>query len=86
MKSVVDVVGVPIPRRKLRGVNKVRIRKEGNAIAVEPAAWRADPIINLGKNSVVAGVPDGAENHDIYLYGWSTGKSAGFAPFGILSP
>ena len=69
MMSVVDVDGVPIPRRMLRRVKEVRIRKEGSAIAVKPAVWRADPIFNLGKNSVEVGVPDGAENHDAHLYG-----------------
>jgi virulence-associated protein VagC len=68
MKAVVGDTGVLIPRRMLRGVKEVEIRKQGRNIVVEPSAKESDPVFNLGKAPVRVGVDDGASAHDEYLY------------------
>lgn len=69
MKAVVGNTGVLIPRRMLRGVKEVEIRKDGRTIVVEPASLAADPVFNLGTKPVRVGADDGAEHHDTHLYG-----------------
>ncbi|MSQ70707.1 MAG: hypothetical protein EXR27_05360 [Betaproteobacteria bacterium] len=71
MKAVVGNTGVLIPRRMLRGVKEVEIRKQGRNIVVEPSARESDPIFDLGKTPVRSGVDDSAENHDAHLYNGS---------------
>jgi virulence-associated protein VagC len=71
MKAVVGASGVLIPRRMLRGVKEVEIRKEGRSIVVEPTARESDPVFELGKTPVRSGIDDGAEHHDAHLYGGS---------------
>ncbi len=71
MKAVVGDTGVLIPRRMLRVVKEVEIRKQGRNIVVEPSARDSDPIFDLGKTPVRSGVNDGAERHDAHLYNGS---------------
>ena len=71
MKAMVGDAGVLIPRRMLRGVKEVEIRKQGRNIVVEPSARESDPIFNLGESPVRSGVDDGAATHDAYLYSGS---------------
>ena len=71
MKAVVGDTGVLIPRRMLRGVKEVEIRKEGRKIVVEPARQESDPAFGLGRNPVSVGVSDAAEHHDAHLYAMS---------------
>jgi virulence-associated protein VagC len=71
MKAVVGDTGVLIPRRMLRGVKEVEIRKQGRNVVVEPSAKESDPLFNLGKAPVCVGVKDGSSAHDEYLYGGS---------------
>ena len=71
MKAAVGITGVLIPRRMLRGVKEVEIRKQGRNILVEPSARKSDPVFDLGKTPVHTGVNDGAEHHDAHLYNGS---------------
>lgn len=71
MKTIVGDTGVLIPRRMLRGVKEVEIRKQGRNMVVEPSAQDSDPIFDLGKSPVHSGVNDGAEHHDAHLYNGS---------------
>lgn len=71
MKAVVGTTGVLIPRRMLRGVKEVEIRKQGRNIVVEPSTRESDPVFELGKTPVRSGVNDGAERHDAHLYSGS---------------
>jgi virulence-associated protein VagC len=71
MKAIVGDTGVLIPRRMLRGVKEVDIRKQGRNIVVEPSTRHSDPIFDLGKTPVHSGVNDGAEHHDAHLYNGS---------------
>ena len=68
MKAVVGDTGVLIPRRLLRGVKVVEIRKDGRKIVVEPARLESDPVFSLGRTPVHVGADDGAEDHDAHLY------------------
>lgn len=71
MKAVVGETGVLIPRRMLRGVKEVEIRKQGRNILVEPSPRESDPVFDLGKTPVRSGANDGAEHHDAHLYNGS---------------
>ena len=68
MKAVVGDAGVLIPRRMLRGVKEVEIRKQGRNIVVEPAERETDPVFGLGEHPVRSGARDGAESHDAHVY------------------
>lgn len=68
MKALVEEKGVLIPKRMLRGVKQVEIRKERSAIIVEPTALNNDPIFELGKKPVRTGVTNGSVKHDEHLY------------------
>lgn len=68
VKAVVSAAGVLIPRRMLRGVKEVEIRKSGRNIVVEPAGPADDPIFTLGTAPVRVGTRSGAAGHDAHLY------------------
>lgn len=68
MKAKVTERGIVIPKDFLEGVEEVEIRRENGLIVVVPTT-RGDPILELGKNPIVCGVPDASEHHDKYLYG-----------------
>lgn len=67
MKARVTKEGVMIPKRLLKGVDEVEIRKERNLILIVPHLKR-DPLLNLGTNPVSCDAPDASENLDKYLY------------------
>ena len=66
MKATVTPTGVTIPRRLLRGVRQVDIRRENGAILVVPTD-KEDPVRRLGKHPVRCGMPDASEKHDRYV-------------------
>jgi virulence-associated protein VagC len=71
MKAKVTRRGLAIPKEMLVGMEEVEIRKEDQRIVISPIP-KADPIFALGKHPVECGMPDGAEHHDRYLYGYGT--------------
>jgi virulence-associated protein VagC len=68
MKVKVTEKGVLIPRKFLKGVKEVDVRRQNGLIVVVPLGEK-DSIFNLGKNPVKSGVTDGSVNHDKYIYG-----------------
>ena len=69
MKAVVQDNGLLIPKRLLRGVVQVSIRKEKGRIVVTPAdAPDVDPILALGSMPVKTRLRNAAAKHDEYLY------------------
>ena len=68
MKVKVTEKGVVIPRKLLKGIKEVEIRRQNGLIVVVPVGEK-DPIFNIGKNPVKSGVTDGSINHDKYIYG-----------------
>ena len=68
MKAAVKDNGVLIPKRLLKGVKEVEIRKERNLIVVTPTTLLDDPVFALGKQPVRVGVTDGSLQHDDYIY------------------
>lgn len=69
MKASVKKDGVLIPKRLLKGVKQVEIRKQGAQIIVLPVSSEADPIFDLGSKPGRSGRRDIAARHDEYLYG-----------------
>ena len=67
MKTKVTEKGVLVPKKFLKGVEEVEIRKENGLILVVPLT--DDPILRLGKRPVRGDERDASENHDSYLYG-----------------
>lgn len=68
MKASVKKDGVLIPKKLLKGVKQVEIRKEGGRIIVLPIPAPDDPIWGLGSNPGRSGLHDLSERHDKYLY------------------
>ena len=68
MKVKVNEKGVLIPRKFLKGIKEVEIRRQNGLILVVPLHDK-DPIFDIGKNPVKSGVKDGSINHDKYIYG-----------------
>jgi hypothetical protein len=68
MKVKVTEQGALIPRKFLKGIKEVDIRRQNGLIVVVPLGEK-DSIFNLGKNPVKSGITDGSVNHDKYIYG-----------------
>ena len=67
MVAPVTKQGLLIPRRMLRGVKRVEIRRGKSRLTVFPAE-QTDPIKQLGSKPVACGHSDASANHDQYLY------------------
>jgi hypothetical protein len=59
--------GLLIPRRLLRGIKRVELRRGKSRITLF-SAKDLDPIAQLGSKPVTCGVRDGSTNHDQHLY------------------
>ena len=69
MKAAVQENGLLIPKRLLRGVAHVDIRKEKEGrIVVTPRPAQADPIFGLGSVPVKSRLRNAAAKHDEYIY------------------
>lgn len=68
MKAMVARKGLLIPKKFLKGVREVKIRKDDNCITIIPVS-ADDPILQLGKHPVECNIRDAAEKHDDYIYG-----------------
>ena len=66
MKTKVTEQGVLIPKKLLKGIEEVEIRKQDNMILVVPVS--DDPILQLGTHPITDSIEDASENHDAYLY------------------
>lgn len=66
MKARVTEQGVLIPRELLGDAEEVEITRDERVIVVIPSEIR-DPILGLGEDPVICGVPDASEDHDKYL-------------------
>jgi virulence-associated protein VagC len=69
MRAQVKKDGVLIPKKLLKGVKQVEIRKEAGRIVLLPVPAAGDPIFRLGKRPVKTGAADASVQHDRYLYG-----------------
>lgn len=68
MKISVSDNGVLVPKRLLKGVKEVEVRRERNLIVIEPTVHTDDPITELGKHPIASGATDGSLKHDEFLY------------------
>ena len=66
MKTKVTEQGVLVPKKFLKGIKEVEIRKDNNVILVVPVM--EDPILGLGSQPVADEIRDASEHHDAYLY------------------
>lgn len=66
MKIKVTEQGVTIPKKFLKGLKEVEIRKENNLVLVVPVT--DDPIFQLGSQPISDEIEDASENHDAYIY------------------
>lgn len=67
MKTKVTEQGVIVPKKFLKGIKEVEIRKENNLVLVVPVT--DDPIFQLGSHPISDEIEDASENHDAYIYG-----------------
>jgi hypothetical protein len=68
MKVKVSESGLVIPRRLLKGVKEVEVRRQNGLLIIVPIHPK-DPIFEIGKHPVKSGVSDGSVEHDKYIYG-----------------
>jgi len=66
MKTKVTEQGVLVPKKFLKGIKEVEIRKDNNVILVVPVM--EDPILALGSQPIADEIRDASEHHDAYLY------------------
>jgi hypothetical protein len=66
MKTKVTEQGVIVPKRFLKGIKEVEIRKDNSVIRVVPVT--EDPIFALGSRPIADDIEDASENHDTYIY------------------
>jgi hypothetical protein len=66
MKTTVTEQGVLVPKKFLKSIKEVEIRKEHSVILVVPIT--EDPIFALGSQPIVDEATDASEQHDAYLY------------------
>jgi hypothetical protein len=66
MKTKVTEQGVLVPKKFLKGIKEVEIRKDDNVILVVPVM--EDPILALGSQPIADEIRDASEHHDAYLY------------------
>ena len=66
MKTKVTEQGVLIPKKFLKGIEEVEIRRENDQIIVVPVS--DDPILNLGQHPLADETEDASENHDAHIY------------------
>ena len=66
MKTKVTEQGVIVPKRFLKGIKEVEIRKDNSVILVVPVT--EDPIFELGSQPIADDIEDASENHDTYIY------------------
>ncbi|OLE53902.1 MAG: hypothetical protein AUG51_10585 [Acidobacteria bacterium 13_1_20CM_3_53_8] len=58
--------GVLVPKKLLKGIKVVDIRKQNGLIVIVPLT--DDPILGLGSNPIKdSGITDASENHDFYI-------------------
>jgi len=67
MKTKVTGQGVLVPKKLLKGIKEVEIRKDNGVILVVPVT--EDPIFALGSQPIAEDITDASENHDGYIYG-----------------
>lgn len=67
MKAQVTSDGLIVPKKMLKGVQEVDIRKEGDLIFIVPLSSN-DPITQLGKSPIADEINDASEHHDNYIY------------------
>lgn len=67
MKTKVTEQGVIVPKKFLKGVKEVEIRKDDGVILVVPVS--EDPILALGSQPIADEITDASQHHDRYLYG-----------------
>jgi virulence-associated protein VagC len=67
METKVTEQGVRVPKKFLRGIKEVEIRKDGGVILVVPVT--EDPILALGSQPIADEITDASQHHDRYLYG-----------------
>jgi hypothetical protein len=66
MKSKVTERGVIVPKKFLKGIKEVEIRKDNRVVLVVPVT--EDPILALGNKPISDEIDDASEHHDIYIY------------------
>ena len=66
LKTKVTEQGVIVPKKFLKGIKEVEIRKDKSVILVVPVT--ADPIFALGSQPIADDITDASKHHDAYIY------------------
>jgi hypothetical protein len=69
MRAVVKKNGLLIPKKYLKGIDKVEIKIDRDRLVISPLKIvKEDPIFSLGKHPGHSGLKDASVNHDKYVY------------------
>jgi hypothetical protein len=66
MRTKVTEQGVLVPKKFLKGIKEVEIRKDDSVILVVPVT--EDPIVALGSQPIADEITDASEHHDAYIH------------------
>ncbi len=67
MDAVVSAQGLTVPKRMLRGVQRVHIEKKQGVIIITPQELN-DPLFGLGASPAKQSLSTGAKKHDQHIY------------------
>jgi hypothetical protein len=67
MDAVVSAHGLTVPKRMLRGVQRVHIEKRQGVIIITPQELN-DPLLGLGSAPARQSLTSGAKKHDQHIY------------------
>jgi hypothetical protein len=67
MDAVVSAQGLTVPKRMLRGVQRVHIEKKQGVIIITPQELN-DPLLGLGTSPARDSLSTGAKKHDQHIY------------------
>ena len=68
MDAVVSAKGLTVPKRMLRGMQRVRIQKKRGSIFITPQPTE-DPLLGLGATPADQRLSTGSKKHDRFVYG-----------------
>jgi hypothetical protein len=72
MEAVVSSAGLILPKRMLKGMQRVRIQKKHGVITITPQTsdnlQAPDPLLAMGSTPSKQGLRTGSEQHDRLIY------------------
>ncbi len=70
MKAEVSANGLTVPKRLLRGMHRVEIKRTNDMVVITPrqTTVEADCLLGLGSNPARQALKTGSRQHDAWIY------------------